>query len=416
MLEDSPEYVARKEKPFVSLADIRKAIPTRLHERSTALGLWYFIRDIFLVYCVYYLGSAIETATATLSESFQLGRISESLSVAMAGMWCLAHEAGHGTLSRHKWINTSCLLIPYFSYRSAHHKATGSVERDENYVPSTRSELGLPPGGACQAVNYHDVLEETPIYTLATMLVMQLAGMQLYLLTNIQGSRMYPKGTNHFFPSSPLFKPHERSLVVVSNIGLVFMAYLLWEFSLLAGYRGMIKLYLIPYLFANHCKVMLTFLHHCDPTLPHYRNKEWTFLRGALATVDRPFMGWIGRFFLHNVSHDHVAHHIFSSIPFYNQPEVTKELKKILGDSYNFDSTNCFRALHRSFTECTFIEDEGDIVFYKNKLETLEGPTVRAVRAVHFPDGDHHLSSKTRPGPLYVNSGGELSRAAVGPQ
>lgn len=28
---------------------------------------------------------------------------------------------------------------------------------------------------------------------------------------------------------------------------------------------------------------------------------------------------------------------------------------------------NTFRALYRSFTECCFIEDEGDIVFYKNK-------------------------------------------------
>lgn len=51
----------------------------------------------------------------------------------------------------------------------------------------------------------------------------------------------------------------------------------------------------------NHWIVMLTFLHHTDPTLPHYRNKEWTWLRGAIATVDRPLLGFLGRFFLHNV-------------------------------------------------------------------------------------------------------------------
>lgn len=28
---------------------------------------------------------------------------------------------------------------------------------------------------------------------------------------------------------------------------------------------------------------------------------------------------------------------------------------------------NSFRALYRSFTECCFIEDDGDIVFYKNQ-------------------------------------------------
>ena len=53
---------------------------------------------------------------------------------------------------------------------------------------------------------------------------------------------------------------------------------------------------------------MFTYLHHSDPTIPHYRKAEWTFLRGALATVDRPLLGWMGRFFLHNISHDHVAH------------------------------------------------------------------------------------------------------------
>jgi hypothetical protein len=46
---------------------------------------------------------------------------------------------------------------------------------------------------------------------------------------------------------------------------------------------------------------MLTFLHHSDPTIPHYRAGQWTFLRGALATVDRPLLGWIGRMYFHNV-------------------------------------------------------------------------------------------------------------------
>src|ERR1700731_3033931 len=84
---------------------------------------------------------------------------------------------------------------------------------------------------------------------------------------------------------------------------------------------------------------MLTFLHHSDPTLPHYRQKQWSFLRGAVGTVDRPLLGWAGRFFLHNVSHDHVAHHFFSMIPFYNQPQVTEAIKKVLKDDYNYDST-----------------------------------------------------------------------------
>lgn len=55
---------------------------------------------------------------------------------------------------------------------------------------------------------------------------------------------------------------------------------------------------------------MITYLHHTDPTLPHYRGREWNFQRGAAATVDRPFLGWQGRFFLHDVAHYHVIHHV----------------------------------------------------------------------------------------------------------
>jgi len=101
------------------------------------------------------------------------------------------------------------------------------------------------------------------------------------------------------------------------------------------GLANFIKFYFIPYIvcfpftllayfsfwfdilqLANHWIVMLTFLHHTDPTVAHYRNKQWSFLRGAVSTVDRPLLGWAGRFFLHNVSHDHISHHLFSSIPF----------------------------------------------------------------------------------------------------
>lgn len=112
---------------------------------------------------------------------------------------------------------------------------------------------------------------------------------------------------------------------------------------------------------------MIVYLQHTDPTITHYRQKEFTFIRGALSTCDRDFLGWIGRFFLHNVSHDHLAHHLFSTVPFYNLPEVTARMKVVLGEDYTSDSTNCFRALWRSFTQCCFVEEEGDILFYRNQ-------------------------------------------------
>ncbi|ETW77100.1 hypothetical protein HETIRDRAFT_441690 [Heterobasidion irregulare TC 32-1] len=391
---DGPEYKERLTKDFVppkaTLAEIHAAVPKHLYKKSTLKAFYYTARDVACAYVFYRLGLQIEPLAQRLAADYAVPYAAAQAvkwalwalywhwqGVALAGWWCLGHEAGHGSLSDYSVVNHvlgyglhTFLLVPYYSWRSthhAHHKATGSIERDENYVPRTRTDYGLPPAAVAHVTDYHDLFEETPIYSLARMLAMQLLGWHAYLLYNALGSPMYPEGTNHFWPSSPLFKPQERGSIIASNVGLSVMTSVLTYYIREAGIGMFVKMYLIPYLLANHWIVMLTFLHHSDPSIPHYRSKEWSFLRGAVATIDRPLLGWAGRFFLHNVSHDHIAHHFFSSIPFYNQPYVTEAIKGVLGEDYNYDSTNTFRALYRSFRECCFIEDDGDIVFYKNQ-------------------------------------------------
>jgi len=71
-----------------------------------------------------------------------------------------------------------------------------SIERDENFVPRTRTDYGLPPESTATFSDYHVIFGETPIYTLLRMILMQLLGWQYYLLTNVTGSSMYPSGTN----------------------------------------------------------------------------------------------------------------------------------------------------------------------------------------------------------------------------
>jgi hypothetical protein len=71
-----------------------------------------------------------------------------------------------------------------------------SIERDENFVPRTRTDYNLPPETSAHISDYHEVFEETPIYSLARVLFMQALGWQYYLLTNAMGSPMYPPGTN----------------------------------------------------------------------------------------------------------------------------------------------------------------------------------------------------------------------------
>jgi omega-6 fatty acid desaturase (delta-12 desaturase) len=134
-----------------------------------------------------------------------------------------------------------------------------------------------------------------------------------------------------------MFAPHQRESIILSDIGIV-----LWLAGIAGsiytfGFSTVFRLYLAPYLWVNHWLVLITFLQHTDPLLPHYRASEFTFPRGALATLDRTLlggcgsiMGWIGGHATHGISETHVLHHVSSKIPHYNAWEASDALRKRL--------------------------------------------------------------------------------------
>ncbi|KAF8341432.1 delta-12 fatty acid desaturase [Cantharellus anzutake] len=389
---DGPEYTRRLHTdyrlPEITLKQIHEVIPKDAYEKDTLKGLSYVARDIAFATLFYQLAKYIDPFSASVGESY--GEHAQFAAkwamwsaywwwqgICWAGIWTLGHEAGHGGISSKGWVNNvvgftlhTFLLVPYFSWRASHHlhhKSTGSLERDENFVPPTRTDLKLQPHTQMTRNDYKEIFEETPIFTFLRIVFMQAVGMQAYFAYNALGNKMYPAGTNHFNPNSALFKESQRNEILLSDAGLIAMLGIVGYWINISSLSTVTKYYIIPYLLANHWIVMLTYLHHTDPTMPHFRKDAWTFVRGAITTVDRPLLGWVGRFFLHNVSHDHVAHHLISAIPHYNGPRVTEALKKVLGEDYNQDSTNTFRALWRTFNECQFIEDDGAVAFYADK-------------------------------------------------
>ncbi len=72
---------------------------------------------------------------------------------------------------------------------------------------------------------------------------------------------------------------------------------------------------------------MITYLQHTHPNLPHYDDKEWDWLRGAMATVDRSY-GFLDHIF-HHIADTHVAHHLFSYMPHYHAQEATAAIRKV---------------------------------------------------------------------------------------
>ncbi|KAF8220193.1 hypothetical protein L208DRAFT_1382738 [Tricholoma matsutake] len=390
-----------------SLKEIRAAIPPEFFIRDTRLGLAYLARDILMAAAAWSLATFIDPffKQSVMRESLtpvgaEIGRWAAwgvywwFQGLIFTGIWVIGHECGHGAYSDHKIVNDvvgfithSFLWTPYFSWKISHHRHHSnhaSMERDEVYVPKTREDLGVPAKPNDQ-INWDELFGDTPIYTLYMLIRQQVLAFPAYLLFNVSGQKTYPKWTNHFDPNSILFTKAQRGAVIMSNIGIAAMVWGVAHSSAIWGAGEVFKYYGLPWLCVSHWFIMITYLHHTDPTLPHYRGKEWNFQRGAAATVDRNFLGWQGRFFLHDVAHFHVVHHFFPKMPFYHGPEATQHLKAFIGDHYAYSEKPSFQALWESYNFCQFVEDEGEVLFYRNK----KGEAIRR------PADEYRVKSKS---------------------
>ncbi|KAL6753156.1 microsomal delta-12 fatty acid desaturase [Haematococcus lacustris] len=336
-------------QPPFTLADIRRAIPAHCFQRSLLKSVSYLAVDVLLVALLFTAACYIDhlgPAKWLLWPAywFLQGAVS-------TGIWVIAHECGHGAFSDTAWINDgvglvfhSLLLVPYFSWKHSHrrhHQNTGSVDKDEVFVP-----IVLPVGS-----DFHWLMK-TPVYRALHIAFMSLLGWPSYLFFNAAG-RHYDRWANHFDPFSPIFSKKERVEVLYSDIalGLVLTGLgLLWKTF---GFMWLLKMYIIPYLVVNHWLVMITFLQHTHPSLPHYDDKEWDWLRGALATVDRSY-GVLDHVF-HHIADTHVCHHLFSYMPHYHAQEATEAMKKVLGPYYAQDKRNVFQALWQDLAACPFV-------------------------------------------------------------
>mmetsp|Transcript_16463 Transcript_16463/g.27829 ORF Transcript_16463/g.27829 Transcript_16463/m.27829 type:complete len:433 (+) Transcript_16463:77-1375(+) len=357
------------EPPQFTLSTIKNAIPAHCFKRNLWTGLRHLASDLSIIGILGYLASFLmnpvqyglpEGAPYVFWPIYWYAQ-----GAVMTGVWMIAHECGHQSFSESEFANNvvgtichSALLVPYHPWRithGRHHNNTGSCDHDEVFTPSTRSDWAK------------ELLRESPIAQAWGIIVMLTVGwLPGYLVFNVTGPSKYRgKNANHYSPSAVFIKPEEYNLVVQSNIGiltaLALLAFCVYTF----GFGTVAFFYLIPYFISNYHLVLITYLQHTDVFMPHFRGKEFNWLRGALCTVDRSFGPVLDHAF-HHIQDTHVCHHLFSKIPFYHAQEATEHIKRVLGPYYMKDDTSIARALYRSYSCCQFVEDDGDIVFYKN--------------------------------------------------
>lgn len=352
--------------PSFTLKDIRDAIPKHCFERNLFKSLSHLISDLLIIAVLGYAASWISHPLLPVWSHYLLWPMYwYAQGSVMTGVWVLSHECGHQSFSPYEVVNNtvgtifhSLLLVPYHSWRithGLHHNNTGSCDNDEVFAPATRSDWGS------------QLLREAPIVQAWGVIVMLTVGwMPGYLVFNATGPAKYRgKNANHFSPSAAFFKCEDYWLIVQTDIAFIaalgLLAFCIHHF----GFVTVLSYYLIPYFITNYHLVLITYLQHTDVFMPHFRGKEWSWLRGALCTVDRSFGPVLDHTF-HHINDTHVCHHLFSKMPFYHAQEATEAFKKVLGPYYLKDDTPIAKATYRSYANCQFVEDKGDIVFYKN--------------------------------------------------
>lgn len=396
--------------PTYTMKEIYAAIPPHCLQPSTSLSTFYIARDFLFIAILLLLTRLIPFLPTPDLRFLAWSTYGFTQGLIFVGLWELAHEAGHGALSKSKTFNHSVgllihslLLVPFHSWRithSSHHKSTNNLDRDIAFVPSKKEDWERERKARTGGSEWWEWVEDMPIVALVHLFFHQLIAFPLYLTINnlaierMANARWWQRSHFYLGGDGPNFKPEHFKDILVSDIGIAIMGLGMWMLGKSIGWANLGLLYGVPYLWTNHwiCEfspqnnitlpclppflkkytnlqrtVTITFLQHTDISIPYYPTKTWTFLRGAASTVDRDF-GFIGRHLFHGAVEGHVMHHHVSRIPFYHADEATEAVRKVMGSHYQSDmETPYLWAFWKNFKTCKYVvetEEKSEIYFF----------------------------------------------------
>ena len=262
--------------------------------------------------------------------------------------------------------------MPYFAWQYSHkkhHLCTNHLIEGETHVPPTAKGFGVTERGYKAMAAAGEALGEDA-FAFLQLVGHLLLGWPLYLLRNDTGGRETWDGKrkggqllDRFRPSSQLFKDKVRTKIALGTVGIVLWVAFLVKMAMDHGTMAVSLWYIGPYLWVNFWLVLYTWMHHTSLDVPHYGKEDWTWVRGALCTIDRDY--GVFDWFHHDIGSTHVAHHLFHEMPFFHAKEATAALKDFLGPLYNYDGTNIAVAAWRVARDCHYVEGLEGAQYYK---------------------------------------------------
>ncbi len=360
-----------------SKSAITKVIPDRCFTRQTIKSVAYLLQSLLIQGVIVAVGFAIPHTQVMLPIWILYALVSGTTAM---GFWVIAHECGHGAFSDNRRLQTmvgyllhSMLLVPYFSWQRSHiihHRFTNHISDGETHVP-----LVIGGDGISEKAGGEDELAFSRAVGRFRFGVIQLVlhlcfGWPAYLLAGKTGGPRY--GTsNHFWPRAPFSKKLWPSIwskkVWISDYGVVLVLGGLFIWGIKCGIASVMTMYIAPLLVVNAWLVIYTWLHHTDTDVPHLPASDFSFMRGAFLSIDRPY-GKLLDFLHHRIGSTHVIHHIAPSIPHYHAREATLAIKRAFPKIYLFNSTPIHKALWNVASNCTAVRfEEGSSLYLWQK-------------------------------------------------
>ncbi|KAK0123933.1 hypothetical protein ONS95_008923 [Cadophora gregata] len=251
--------------PTYTMKEIYDAIPPHCLQPNTLLSLFYVLRDFSYVATLICLATQIPKIP---NDNVQFGAwalYSFLQGLVFTGLWEIAHECGHGALSKSKLFNNvtglivhSLLFVPFHSWRithSTHHKNTNNLDKDIAFVPNLKE---AHEEAHATHSKLRDYVEDMPITALIHLFFHQLIAFPVYLtINNFALARMavYPWWTrSHFYlgDDGPNFKFANKKDILISDICIAISAFVMWSLAQYFGSWNIMLLYGFPYLWTNH--------------------------------------------------------------------------------------------------------------------------------------------------------------------
>ena len=376
-----------EDKDIPSIKEFQDVIPDHYFKSKTSTSLKYLLQSLLIQVIVVVIGLSIPISASMIPIWILYAFLSGTTAM---GFWVIAHECGHGAFSKNKTLETitgyllhSLLLVPYFSWQrshAVHHRFTNNVTNGETHVPLVidGNVMSEKIGGE-KEIAFSISLGKIQ-YGILQLVLHLIFGWPAYLLTGSTGGPKY--GTsNHFWPTKPFSKVLWPSVwakkVWISDMGVVLtilgLIFLVSKYGLLS----IIGMYFGPLLVVNSWLVIYTWLHHTDSDVPHLSNREFSFMRGAFLSIDRPY-GKILNFLHHNIGSSHVVHHVCPTIPHYYAKEATIIIKRAFKKAYLFNPDPIHKALWNIACNCVAVKSEikeGRYIWqssYKGKKKSIK--------------------------------------------